>query len=148
MRAGETLVDLMGSSTEAKRGRTLAPNTLAVISIHQHHPELNAVGIAQQVNTEPNSISAEIGRIRQFVAGQMGNVRQLLKADVQKAKVLLKSHVSGIRMVPQVERKKGHYIAEGQWNLLGGYGEKSSNPGAKHVRMVAGEGFEPSTFGL
>jgi hypothetical protein len=53
-----------------------------------------------------------------------------------------------IRMVPQVEGKKSHYIAEGQWNLLGGYGEKSGNPGAEHVRMVAGEGFEPSTFGL
>ena len=102
----------------------------------------------QLLNTEPNSISAEIGRIRQFVAGQMGNVRQLLKADVQKAKVLLKNHVSGIRMVPQPDGGKGHYVAEGEWNLLGGYGEKSGNPGAEHVRMVAGEGFEPSTFGL
>lgn len=102
----------------------------------------------QLLNTEPNSISAEIGRIRQFVAGQMGNVRQLLKADVQKAKILLKSHVSGIRMVPQPNGKKGHYVAEGEWNLLGGYGEKSGNPGAEHIRMVAGEGFEPSTFGL
>jgi len=102
----------------------------------------------QLLNTEPNSISAEIGRIRQFVAGQMGNVRQLLKADVQKAKILLKSHVSGIRMVPQPNGKKGHYVAEGEWNLLGGYGEKSGNPGAEHIRMVAGEGFEPSTFWL
>jgi hypothetical protein len=100
------------------------------------------------LNTEPNSISAEIGRIRQFVAGQMGNVRQLLKADVQKAKVLLKSHVSGIRMVPQVEGKKGHYVAIGEWNLLGGNEGNPEETLEKRVRMVAGEGFEPSTFGL
>jgi len=104
----------------------------------------------QLLNTEPNSISAEIGRIRQFVAGQMGNVRQLLKADVQKAKVLLKTHVSGICMVPQVEGKKGHYVAEAEWNLLGGYGDKSGNPGTEHVRWLRGKdlNLRPSTFGL
>jgi hypothetical protein len=31
---------------------------------------------------------------------------------------------------------------------LGGYGEEAGNPATKRIRMVAGEGFEPSTFGL
>jgi hypothetical protein len=90
----------------------------------------------------------EIGHIRQFVTRQLADIRQLLKVDVQKAKAELEKHVTSIRMVPQVEGKKGHYIAEGEWDLLGGYGERARNPATKRIRMVAGEGFEPSTFGL
>jgi hypothetical protein len=60
-------------------------------------------------------LSAEIGRIRQFVTGQLGDIRLLLQVDVQRAKAELEKHVSEIRVVPQVEGKKGHYIAEGEW---------------------------------
>jgi hypothetical protein len=80
------------------------------------------------------------------ITRQLGD-RQLLKVDVQKAKAELEKHVSGIHMVPQVEGKHGHYVAEGEWNLLGGYGEEAGIP-AKRIRMVAGGGFEPPTFGL
>jgi hypothetical protein len=93
-------------------------------------------------------VSAEIGRIRQFVTGQLGDIRQLLTVDVQKAKAELEKHVTEIRMMPQIEGKKGHYVAEGEWNLLGGYGEEAGNPATKRIRMVAGGGFEPPTFGL
>jgi hypothetical protein len=92
--------------------------------------------------------AGEIGRIRQFVTGQLGDIRQLLKVDVQKAKAELEKHVTGIRMIPQVEGKKGHYVAEGEWNLLGEYSEETDNSATERIRMVAGEGFEPSTFGL
>ena len=102
----------------------------------------------QLLSSEPDSVSAEIGRIRQFVTGQLLGIRQLLVVDVQRAKVELGKHVTGIRMVPQVEGKKGHYVAEGEWNLLGGYGDGAGNSATKRIRMVAGEGFEPSTFGL
>jgi len=102
----------------------------------------------QLLSTEPDSIPAEIGRIRQFVTHQLDDIRQLLNVDVQKAKKILEQHVTSIRMVPHKEGKNGHYIAEGQWNLLGGYGEETGNPTTKRIRMVAGEGFEPSTFGL
>ena len=40
------------------------------------------------------------------------DIRQILKVDVQKAKAELEKHVSGIRMVPQVEGKKGHHVTE------------------------------------
>jgi hypothetical protein len=94
-----------------------------------------------------DSISSEIGRIRQFVAGRLGDIRQLLRTDVQKAKAEPEKHVAGIRMVPQGEGPKGHYVAEGEWNLLGGYAEGAGSR-SPHIRLVAGEGFEPSTFGL
>ena len=78
----------------------------------------------------------------------LGDIRQLLKVDAQKAKAELEKHVTEIRMMPQADGKKGHYIAEGEWDLLGGYGEDAGTPPTKRTRMVAGEGFEPSTFGL
>ena len=122
-------------------------NPVLVEAINTRQQELDNI-TRQILTTEPDSISAEIGRIRQFVSGQLGNIRQLLKVDVQKAKAELEKHVSKIRMVPQVEGNKGYYIAEGQWDLLGGYDGDAGNPATKRIRMVAGEGFEPSTFGL
>ena len=41
-------------------------------------------------------------------------VRRLLQADVQRAKGELEKHVTEVRMVPQVEGKKGFYVAEGE----------------------------------
>ena len=77
----------------------------------------------QLLSTEPDSLSAEISRIRQFVSGQLGDLRSLIRTSVSKAKAELQKHISGIRMIPQIEGKKGHYVAEGEWNLLGGYAE-------------------------
>ena len=122
-------------------------NPALVQAINTRQQELDEI-TRQLLSTEPDSVSAEIGRIRQFVTGQLGDIRQLLTVDVQKAKAELEKHVSEIRMVPQADGKKGHYIAEGEWNLLGGYGEDAGTPPTKRIRMVAGEGFEPSTFGL
>ena len=56
----------------------------------------------------------------------------------------LAKHVTGIRMVPQVERKNGHCVAEGEWNLLGGYGDEAGKPAASHFRMVAGDCNNPN----
>src|ERR1035437_523156 len=118
-----------------------------VAAINSRQQEFDEI-TRQLLGAEPDSISAEIGRIRQFVTGQLGDIRQLLKVDVQKAKVELAKHVTEIRMMPQIEGKKGHCIAEGEWNLLGGYEEGAAIATTKHFRLVAGVGFEPTTFGL
>jgi hypothetical protein len=57
----------------------------------------------------------------------------------------LAKHITTIQMQPQVDGKKGHYVATGDWNLLG---ETREEPEQMRVRMVAGGGFEPPTFGL
>jgi hypothetical protein len=82
------------------------------------------------------------------VTRQLGDIRHLLRIDVQKAKAELLKHVTEITMVPQIVGKKGYYIAEGEWNLLSGYEQKTGNSGTENVRMVAGARFELATFGL
>jgi hypothetical protein len=74
----------------------------------------------------------------------LSNIRQLLYADLQRAKAELAKHVSGIRMLPQPEGKKGHYIAAGEWNLLGGYSQGAGHhDGPKSAfGLVAGACFE------
>ena len=57
-------------------------------------------------------------------------------------------HVTAIRMMPHVEGATGYYVAEGEWDLLGGYGEEAGTPAHRHFEVVARVGFEPTTFGL
>jgi len=83
-------------------------------------------------------VSAEIGRIRQFVTGQVGTVRNLIRTDVRKAKEELEKHVGKIHMCPQTDGKKGYYVAEGGWNLLGGYDEVAGRATNEYDWMVAG----------
>jgi hypothetical protein len=71
------------------------------------------------------------GQVRQFVTDRLGDIRSLLRADVQRAKAELAKHVSTIEMIPQEAGRKGHYIAAGEWDLLGGE--------EKRVRVVAGK---------
>ena len=123
------------------------PSPTLVEAINCREQEIKEI-TRQLLGTEEDSISTEVGRIRQFVTGQLANVRQLLPVDVQRAKAELQKHVTEIRMVPQVEGKKGFYVAEGEWDLLGGYGDGVGNHTTQHFRMVAGGGFEPPTFGL
>src|SRR5665213_1932041 len=122
------------------------PSPALVEAINSREQEQREI-TRQLLGTESDSVSGEIGRIRNFVTGQLGDIRQLLKVDVQTAKAELAKHVGGIRMMPQLEGKKGHYIAEGEWNLLGGYSEEAGTSTTEHIRMVAGVGFEPTTFG-
>jgi hypothetical protein len=61
--------------------------------------------------------------------------------------VELEKQVKEIRILPQTDGKKGYYVAEGRWDLLGGYGS-DANLADPHIGLVAGGGFEPPTFGL
>jgi hypothetical protein len=101
-------------------------------------------------NAQPASVSAHVTEIRRFVSERLGDIRSLLNADVQRARAELAKHVGSIQMQPQAEGKKGHYVAVGEWNLLGGFAGEFGNQvsAEKRVRMVAGGGFEPPTFGL
>jgi site-specific DNA recombinase len=120
-----------------------------VEAINTREQELDEI-TQRLFSSQPDSVSAHVSKVRNFVSERLGNIRQLLNADVQNAKAEFAKHVTAIRMLPQADGKKGHYVATGDWNLLGGYKETFGRQGAseKRVRMVAGGGFEPPTFGL
>ena len=97
-------------------------NPTLVDAINRRQQELDDI-TRQLLSTDADSISADLGHIRQFVTEQVADISRLLKVDAEKAKAELRKHVTEIRMVPVTEGRTGHYIAEGKWNLLGGYGE-------------------------
>jgi hypothetical protein len=54
-------------------------------------------------------------------------------------------------MMPQARNgnEKPHYVAEGNWNLLGHQEEEfAGDSTSRQIRVVAGAGFEPATFGV
>jgi hypothetical protein len=119
-----------------------------VEAINSREQELNEI-TRRLLTTEPDSVPTHMAKIRQFVLERLRDICSLLTANVQRAKAELAKHVSRIEMRPQTEGKKGHYVAVGEWNLLGGYqGFGAPETTEKRVRMVAGGGFEPPTFGL
>ena len=118
---------------------TCGPSPSLIEGINQREQELKTI-TRQLLATEQDSVSAQIGSVRQFVTSRLGNIRELLSSDVQRAKAELGKHAAAIDMNPQETGPKGHYVASGEWDLLGGAEQR--------VRTVAGEGFEPSTFGL
>ena len=123
------------------------PSPSLVEAINNREQELKDIR-RQLLSTETDSVSGQVARIRGFVQERLGNIRQMLNADVQRAKAELRKHLTSVRMIPQTDGTKRHYMAEGEWYLLGGYGEDAGNSATDRIRMVAGEGFEPSTFGL
>jgi site-specific DNA recombinase len=118
------------------------PSPALVEAINSREQELKNI-TRQLLGTGTDSVSAHVAQARRFVAERLGDIRHVLQTDVPKAKAQLAKHVTEISMIPQPEGRKGHYIASGDWNLLGGFGEQ-----IECVRMVAGDGFEPPTFGL
>ena len=71
--------------------------------------------------------------------------------DAPRAKAELHKHVTEIRMTPSQDEGKRFYVAEGKWDITG---LNESGPQlqigkeGQYFPMVAGVGFEPTTFGL
>ena len=96
------------------------------------------------------SVDAELAEIRGYVTTRLADIRTLLTKNISLARLELAKHVREIRMRPSTVGAERFYVAEGEWNLLGslpGTGP-TRQPSDWRVRMVAGAGFEPATFGL
>ncbi len=74
--------------------------------------------------------------IKREVQEALQDLPALFKVDPLLAKAKLAEHLERITMIPQ---RDGSYLVEGDWDLLGA----NFAP-----QMVAGVGFEPTTFGL
>jgi site-specific DNA recombinase len=120
---------------------------LAAISQREReHQEITE----QVLATGPRSVETELAEIRGFVKDQISDIRAVLGRDAGRARLELAKHVREIKMQPRQVGQHRFYQAEGEWNLLGGLPETGPNgqQSGWRVRMVAGAGFEPATFGL
>jgi hypothetical protein len=93
--------------------------------------------------------------MQSFVKKEIENLADLLNADSPLAKQELHRHLTVVKMHAVGDGRKWHYEAEGSWNLLGTdenapHAEEqiAQDSGEGRLRMVAGVGFEPTTFGL
>jgi site-specific DNA recombinase len=133
------------ASTAAETG----PSAFLVEAIHEREQQLRQI-TDQLLAGGEDSVDAHLSDIRKFVTQRLGDLRSLLAGDPVPARKELLKHVSEIRMIPQSGEGKPHYVAEGRWNLLGNEKDSSASLNAvpTQIRMVAGVGFEPTTFGL
>jgi site-specific DNA recombinase len=134
------------AATAAETG----PSAFLVEAINEREKQLRDLS-DQLLAGGANSVDAHLSDIRNFILGKMGDLRALMAGDPAPARKELLKHVSEIRMMPQqVEDGKGHYVAKGEWKLLGNEQDalKALEPVHREIRVVAGAGFEPATFGL
>jgi site-specific DNA recombinase len=88
-----------------------------------------------------DTVERNPGNIRDFVKAGLKDLIGLLRTNSIRARAELAKYTTEIRMVRESgATSEPYYVAEGNWNLFG--------EGEGNFAMVAGEGFEPSTFGL
>ena len=133
------------AATAAETG----PSSFLVAAIHEREQQLREI-TDQLLAGGTDSVDSHLSDIRRFVTQRLGDLRGLLAGEPADARRELRKHVSEIRMVPQAGEGKSHYVAEGRWNLLGNEQDSVTSDGLPltQIRMVAGVGFEPTTFGL
>jgi site-specific DNA recombinase len=102
------------------------------------------------LSASPESIESRIDEIRKFVLDGLESLRDQLRKDPALARTELMKHTSEIRMTPHRDAKHRFYVAEGNWDLLGSDPilARTRQHSDWRIRMVAGVGFEPTTFGL
>jgi site-specific DNA recombinase len=127
------------------------PSAFLVQAINQREQELRQI-TDKLLASGPESVDARLGEIRIFVNNKLRDIRQLLSntdfADSTAIRAELRKHVSEIRLTPHEGNPRGHYVAEGSWDLVGKEEGPAHNSAPVSIRMVAGVRFELTTFGL
>jgi hypothetical protein len=108
-------------------------------------------GISDRLlSSTPDSIQSQIEEVRRLVEDGIQNLHQLFSEESPAAKQELHKHLSAVRMYPLEDGEGWYYVAEGTWDLLG-FDPLAPDIRVREegrIRMVAGGGFEPPTFGL
>jgi len=119
----EAVIDnLMDSLDEASDSAARKP---VLQRIAQKQSELDAI-TDRVLSAGGESIEAGLDEIRRFVSEDVGSMKELLNYDVEQARAVLTRHVTEVRMEPDPAGK--HYVADGGYNLLGGYDGKIRVP--------------------
>ena len=96
--------------------------------------------IEKSLGQEGANGNLQTGELRQFAITRLSALPKLLCSDISRARSELARHIDSVKMTPTEEDGNRRYVCEGDWNLIGTL--------TGDVRMVAGGGFEPPTFGL
>ena len=108
-------------------------------AIEDREQELKEIEISFRPVDDGFGKSSE--QLQQFALKRLSSLPDLLSCDVPRARAELAKHVTQITMTPTEQNGVRRYTCQGNWNLLG-------TLSTGDVRMVAGGGFEPPTFGL
>ena len=102
------------------------------------------------LSSTQDSIEARVEEVRVLVEESILNLRNLLNEKAPLAKTELHRHLDEVRMSPSNDGKGWHYVAEGDWDLLGADSKLATGRQFANWRpvMVAGVRFELTTFGL
>ena len=149
-----TMQDDLGRARDRKAQleKELA-NLIGAVAATGHTPSMaEAIGERERelrtitehlLGNEQRAVTPQLDELRDFVIERLMNIRALVNSDVELARAELAKHVTHITLQPQYD----HYVATGEWNLLGKQPILCDGEGTR-VWMVAGGGFEPPTFGL
>ncbi len=120
------------AATAAETG----PSPFLVAAIHERDQQLRDI-TEQLLAGGANSVDAHLSDIRTFVTRRLGDLQTLLTGQPAEARKELLKHVSEIRMIPQTGNGKPHYVAEGDWQLIGNEPDDFGGMAAQ-IRSVAG----------
>jgi site-specific DNA recombinase len=128
----EQLQRLTGAVAESGHSASLLQ---AIAEREQELAEIEKSFCQESAN---GSLQAE--ELRHFAITRLSALPELLCSDIPRARSELARHIDSVKMTPTEEDGNRRYVCEGDWNLIGTL--------TGDVRMVAGGGFEPPTFGL
>jgi DNA invertase Pin-like site-specific DNA recombinase len=120
------------AATAAETG----PSAFLVAAIHEREQQLRDI-TDQLLAGGANSVDSHLSEIRTFVTKRLGDLQTLLSGQPAEARKELQKHVSEIRMVPQAGDAKPHYVAEGDWHLIGNEPDDFGGMPAQ-IRCIAG----------
>jgi hypothetical protein len=102
----------------------------AVVQREQEREEI----LSKLASIGRDSFEKQMNQLRGFVGSSLSNIRDIMAKNTTGGRVLLGEHIKEIRLVPTPEG----YMVQGEWGLFG----------CRTLWLVAGVGFEPTTFGL
>jgi hypothetical protein len=100
------------------------------------------------LGTGPGSVKMTIDEIRVFVLSRLHDIRRVLQTNMEQARMELFNHIDPIVMRPALRGDDRFYVAEGEWDLLGNNKGRPVEAAPANLEIVAGVGFQPTTFGL
>ncbi len=80
--------------------------------------------------------------------GYLRDLLGTLEGDPERARKVLAQHVGEILLTPKQEGDRRYYLATGSLDLSVALGSAPEATEESLIRLVAGAGFEPATFGL